>query len=228
MAMREPTSLRSTSDTPGPDAPFRFSRDTDRTPALRRDGNSARPLARELGVEQREAFSCPLGRPRWDVARHPCHTSARTPFGQGRVWLVRRIVWWIVLLLAVAGLAGCGGSGAPRAGLTVSPAVALWDQPRTIVVSHLHPGEVVTLRARTVLPDGMWGASAVFKADRTGTVDVARQPPLSGSYSGTSPMGLRWSETLLKSHAGPLNGQATTKFTATVEKTVAIREHDSS
>lgn len=128
-------------------------------------------------------------------------------------------MWWTIRLpfiLTVVGLAGCGGSAAAKAQLAVSPAVALWDRARTIVVSGLRSQQRVTLRARTPLPDGIWVSSATFKADRHGTVDVARQAPTSGSYSGVSPMGLLWSEKFVKQQPGPYNGRATTTIRALV------------
>lgn len=102
--------------------------------------------------------------------------------------------------------------------MRISPQVALLDQPRVIVVSHLRPRQLVTLHARTALPDGVWASSATFRADRHGRVDVARQAPLSGSYSGISPMGLRWAERRINARRGPLNGKATTTVSATVDK----------
>lgn len=36
-------------------------------------------------------------------------------------------------------------------------------------------------------------ASALYKADETGQVDVCRAPSLRGSYTGVEPMGLFWS-----------------------------------
>ncbi len=133
---------------------------------------------------------------------------------------------WLTVSLAsvlVAGtLAGCGTSGAPKVRLTASPAVALWDRSRTIVVTNLHGDDRVTLRARTSLPSGLWSSSATFRANGRGTVDVARQAPMSGSYSGVSPMGLLWSEKLAKRRSGPLNGKATTTISARVAgRTVA-------
>lgn len=78
--------------------------------------------------------------------------------------------------------------------LSATPAATLVDQPVTIRVSGLRPGEPVTLRAS--MPDYQkrtWVAQATFIADRDGVVDVTRQAPRYGSYSGVHAMGLIWS-----------------------------------
>ncbi|MBV9005533.1 MAG: hypothetical protein JO181_12800 [Solirubrobacterales bacterium] len=49
--------------------------------------------------------------------------------------------WVSCLVVDFAGtLAGCGGGSASKAVMTATPSVGLWDQPRTIVISHLAPG----------------------------------------------------------------------------------------
>jgi pimeloyl-ACP methyl ester carboxylesterase len=78
--------------------------------------------------------------------------------------------------------------------ISVTPAVGLYDQARTIVISHLRPGEIVTVTARSARPDGSWSAGATFKANSNGVVNLADTAPLSGGYGGISPMGLFWSE----------------------------------
>jgi Acyl-CoA thioester hydrolase/BAAT N-terminal region/BAAT / Acyl-CoA thioester hydrolase C terminal len=53
----------------------------------------------------------------------------------------------------------------------------------------------VTLRARLIdAYDVEWRSRVTFQqADFLGTVDVSRQSPIEGSYTGTDPMGLVWS-----------------------------------
>lgn len=114
--------------------------------------------------------------------------------------------------MAATGLAGCGGAVQPKAVLTVSPAVALADQGRTIVVSHLRSGQLVTLSARTRRPDGIWTSSATFRATAKGTVNAAHQAPTSGSYKGVSALGLLWSERRTASGSAPLNGVRATQL----------------
>ncbi len=124
---------------------------------------------------------------------------------------VRRLIALVPLLALCLG--ACGGS-APKPVVTVTPASALWDRARTVVVSHLRPDEPVTVRARTFLPLGIWGSSATFRANRRGIVNLARQAPLHGSYHGVSPMGLWSSERQVRPRRGPYNGKATTAITA--------------
>ena len=79
--------------------------------------------------------------------------------------------------------------------LSISPADALIDVPRRIAVDGLAAGEEVTLTSRTVRGPGVaWTASASFRADALGTLDLQRDAPLSGSYAGVSAMGLVWSQ----------------------------------
>ena len=117
-------------------------------------------------------------------------------------------------IMAATAVSGCAGTGAPRAVVSASPATALWDRARSIVVSRLRPGQRVTLRAQTSLPEGVWASSATFKANSHGVVDVSRQAPLSGSYSGVSAMGLLWSEKPIRRRRGRLNGEATSTISA--------------
>lgn len=79
--------------------------------------------------------------------------------------------------------------------LTATPADALIDVPRHLVVRGATPGAQVTLTARTARAGGVvWHAQATFVADADGTVDVSRDAPVSGSYQGVSAMGLVWSQ----------------------------------
>lgn len=119
---------------------------------------------------------------------------------------------WLSYAVAAAGVAACGGGGQRKAVVTVSPAVALADQGRTIVVSHLRSGQVVTISARTRRPGGSWTSSATFRATPRGTVNVAHQAPISGSYTGVSAMGLLWSERRTASGSEPLNGVRVTQL----------------
>ncbi|NMM86853.1 palmitoyl-CoA hydrolase [Rhodococcus sp. SRB_17] len=83
----------------------------------------------------------------------------------------------------------------PSATLTVTPEDALIDMPRRIAVQGLAPGEEVTLGTRTLRGPGVvWRSHATFRADADGVVDLQRDAPLAGSYSGVSGMGLVWSQ----------------------------------
>ena len=80
--------------------------------------------------------------------------------------------------------------------LDISPAEALIDVPRQIRVQGLQPGETITLQSRTVRgPQVAWQATARFRADAMGQIDLGREAPLPGSaYEGVDPMGLLWAQ----------------------------------
>jgi len=78
--------------------------------------------------------------------------------------------------------------------IDIAPDNALVDQVIRIRLSGIMPNHAVTLRAQ--MQDnlgGAWTSHASFRANATGAVDVSSQPPLSGTYQGTDPMGLFWS-----------------------------------
>lgn len=76
----------------------------------------------------------------------------------------------------------------------VEPEAGLLDQPFTIRLTGLRPNATVTLRARVARPRGpAWTSFAVFTADAAGSVDLATQPPVSGTYGGADATGLLWS-----------------------------------
>ncbi|MDE1983811.1 MAG: acyl-CoA thioesterase/BAAT N-terminal domain-containing protein, partial [Gammaproteobacteria bacterium] len=78
--------------------------------------------------------------------------------------------------------------------LSATPSAALVDQPVTIRVSGLKPNEPVTLRANMQdYQHRTWRAAATFLADNSGKVDVTRDAPKYGSYSGEHAVGLVWS-----------------------------------
>lgn len=79
--------------------------------------------------------------------------------------------------------------------LTVLPADALIDVPRRIVLHGAPAGARVTIASRTERAHGApWSADAAFVADADGIVDLSRDAPVSGSYSGVSALGLVWSQ----------------------------------
>lgn len=83
-----------------------------------------------------------------------------------------------------------GDLAGPPPRLSVTPARAVYDEPLTIGVSGLTPGETVVLRASSRDDDGkVWGSAAAFVADRSGRVST-RQAPVGGDYAGVRPMGL--------------------------------------
>lgn len=63
-----------------------------------------------------------------------------------------------------------------------------------VKVEGLAPHKPVELMSRVTDGRGVtFKASALYKADETGQVDVCRAPSLRGSYTGVEPMGLFWS-----------------------------------
>jgi dienelactone hydrolase len=70
------------------------------------------------------------------------------------------------------------------------------DVPRRITVNGLEPGETVTITAVTNRGGTPWQAIAKFIADANGQVDLTRDAPVLGDYSGVSAMGLIWSQSL--------------------------------
>src|SRR5579859_3509574 len=78
--------------------------------------------------------------------------------------------------------------------LVVAPLDALVDEPLTIRLCGLQPGQSVKLRARARdTGEHAWASSASFVADSKGEVDLATQRPVAGSYQRVDPMGLFWS-----------------------------------
>jgi Acyl-CoA thioester hydrolase/BAAT N-terminal region len=74
--------------------------------------------------------------------------------------------------------------------LAVTPARPTLDTELRIRMSGLPVGVPVALRAGTTDPRGQsWHSAAVFAASGKGTLDLCRDAPMSGSYSGIDPMG---------------------------------------
>ena len=79
--------------------------------------------------------------------------------------------------------------------LSVTPADDLIDVSRGIVVTGLAPGAQVGIVAQTRRGNGvLWHSRAAFVADAQGTVDLTRDAPVSGDYTGVSAMGIIWSQ----------------------------------
>lgn len=69
----------------------------------------------------------------------------------------------------------------------------LFSKTVQLRVEGLAPHKSVELRSKLVDDRGVtFKASALYKADETGLVDVSRAPSLGGSYTGVEPMGLFW------------------------------------
>lgn len=79
--------------------------------------------------------------------------------------------------------------------LKVDPADALVDIPRRILLSGAESGAEVRIETETSRSGFLWKSSACYRADEVGEVDLTRDAPHSGDYSGVSAMGLIWSQT---------------------------------
>jgi dienelactone hydrolase len=78
--------------------------------------------------------------------------------------------------------------------LELSPQTAQYDEALDIRVSGVAPDSQVTVTARAEDRDGTtWASFARFRANADGTVSVASQEPVAGTYEGVNPMGLVWS-----------------------------------
>ena len=80
--------------------------------------------------------------------------------------------------------------------IVVTPEHPLVDESVEIVISNLPANQQIIIEASCKNKDGdIWKSYATFQADDKGAVNVAKQAPISGSYSGIDPMGLFWSLT---------------------------------
>lgn len=71
------------------------------------------------------------------------------------------------------------------------PSTAVVDATLAIRVRELNPHSVVTSRLCNMgIGGGVIASHAQYRADEYGTVDLARQVPVSGTYDGVDPMGL--------------------------------------
>ncbi|MBN3298391.1 ACOT5 thioesterase, partial [Amia calva] len=78
--------------------------------------------------------------------------------------------------------------------ITIQPSRGLIDEKFQITVKNLLPGQAVTLHSLTQSEDSdFWEAFAHYVSDGKGTVKVAEDVCLGGSYDGLEPMGLLWS-----------------------------------
>ena len=89
--------------------------------------------------------------------------------------------------------------------LSVAPVDGLVDEVPAIRVSGAPPSEPVTITTRVTDAAGhRWEARCVFSADAAGTVDLARDAPVSGTYEGRDPAGLLWSMRFASEDVAPV------------------------
>jgi len=77
--------------------------------------------------------------------------------------------------------------------IVIDQPVALIDAAVAIELRGFPPRQPVTITALQTFPRTRWRATATFISDDEGSVYVARQAPVSGTYDGISAMGLIWS-----------------------------------
>ena len=109
----------------------------------------------------------------------------------------------MVTALVFAGLlSGCTSSASQpehTVGVAVRPGSSLADQAVQIEITGLSPGELVNVQLSSTDAHGVpWQASAAYRADPGGDVDLGTAAAISGSYHGISGMGLIWSMHALK------------------------------
>ena len=99
-------------------------------------------------------------------------------------------------------LAATAAAAAPAIQAIPGPEV-LAGEALTLTVDGLPPGTTVRLRSSRIQQDfsGLrpYQAEAMFKADAQGRIDLARQAPLSGDYTGADERGMFWAMTPVKS-----------------------------
>ncbi|MGE5378109.1 MAG: acyl-CoA thioester hydrolase/BAAT C-terminal domain-containing protein [Bacteroidota bacterium] len=108
-----------------------------------------------------------------------------------------------MLLLVTLLFTACAPQAVQTPVISIQPSEALIDEPVSIRLSGFEPNQEVTIKATTVgtaFPDltdtGIVRESqATFKTDANGEVDLEKQTPLNGSYTGADGMGLFWSLT---------------------------------
>ncbi|XVV16534.1 acyl-CoA thioesterase/BAAT N-terminal domain-containing protein [Actinoplanes sp. CA-131856] len=123
----------------------------------------------------------------------------------------------IVLATATVLLSGCVSG--PAAAFHIAAGAALFDAPLGVTITGLPPHHKVVVRAAAEDKTGApWTSTATFESDGDGTVDPARQAPVSGSYTGTHDTGLLWSMTSEgKTFLSPPPAGTTVRLTATVD-----------
>lgn len=97
-----------------------------------------------------------------------------------------------------------------RPTLTITPADALIDVSRRILIENLSPGRTVEVSTLTRRAQADWRSQATFTADAEGQIDLERDAPIAGTYAGVSAMGLLWSQTPLDTRTRELFNEPVT------------------
>lgn len=114
--------------------------------------------------------------------------------------------------------------------LVLEPTDALNDEPISVRLQGLQPGQQATIKAVLRNDDSSvrWTGEIAVAADDAGVVDLATQAPISGSYTSVDPNGLLWS---LSPEAGTAGGRSaadglnplTLELTALVDSVAVAR-----
>ncbi|GAA6075333.1 bile acid-CoA:amino acid N-acyltransferase-like, partial [Tachysurus ichikawai] len=84
--------------------------------------------------------------------------------------------------------------GCPCPLLSVEPTRGLVDEKLRIIVTNLNPQQEVTLHCLHHSEDkDMWDAFGHYVSDEHGSVTVAKDSSVGGTYTGVEPMALMWS-----------------------------------
>lgn len=107
---------------------------------------------------------------------------------------------------AVAGVVQSPSTSIPRPAnvrVSIDAPVASAYQPVRVRITGLPPGDQVTITSSAHDRGGaLWQARGAFTADSSGTVDLAKQAPSSGTYAGADAMGLIWSMNPVSASSG--------------------------
>jgi dienelactone hydrolase len=85
----------------------------------------------------------------------------------------------------------------PSVRLIVTPATSAVDQSVHIKVDGLSPGVRITVSAEQQRFGFPLRSTAIFIVNRSGSIDLSKDAPIAGDYSGVDPMGLFWSMRLI-------------------------------
>lgn len=131
---------------------------------------------------------CPVDRD----ARHLSRRDVLRGLGAGVAGAVAGLPLAAAARQVVSLPAAPAGTALPS--MIVAPNPVAVDARFNVRLAGLTPGQPVTLHAETTDDEDLiWSSAATFRADAHGKIDLAKQAPISGSYSVADPMGLIWS-----------------------------------
>ena len=127
--------------------------------------------------------------------------------------ILNKSAFIIISIMTLAGTVAVKSDTSPL--IQVKPDTALVDQVVSISITGLAPKQTATVKATMTDNHGnAWQSWAEFVADQRGKIELTKQAPSQGSYTGVDPMGLFWSMT--KSARPDKNQPPVHKFLAPV------------